>query len=330
MVYSNLQYPFDNDCTFVDSAASNNYAQKGALIEQISEVTNPSPIHLTNGSTMMASHQGLLPNLPLISDQNKTAQICPDSTNTTLISVGKLCDDDCTALLTKSQCTIYKNKPLKPILKAKRCPTTSMYVTKLSDPLLLNNANLQQFTSIERLKFLHGALGSPSLSTLSRAINAGYFKSWPDLSSSAIKRLNKPDQTIFGHLDQKQKNTQSTREKDELDDWKSTIATKVSQKTNLFYHRIVPFDNTIFTDQTGKFNVRSIRGYNYMLITYCYDANGVLVRPLQSKKGSELANTIEEIHGYLTDRGYKPSHQILDNKMSNSLRNFLKDNKVTF
>ena len=134
--------PFDNGCAFVDSGASDNYAQQGAPIDQIKEVLKPNPMHLTNGSTMKASHQGLLPNLPLTSNQHKTAQTCPDSSNNTLISLGKLCDDDCTALLTKRQCTACKNKPFQPVLKAKRCPTTGMYVTKLSDPLLLANANL--------------------------------------------------------------------------------------------------------------------------------------------------------------------------------------------
>ena len=136
---------------------------------------------------MKASHQGLLPNLPLISNQHKTAQICPESSNTMLISVGKLCDDDCTALLTKRLCTKHKNELFKPVLKANRYRTTRMYVTKLSDPLLLANANLQQFIAIECIKFLHGALGSLSLSTLCRALMAGYFKSWPNLIVSAIK-----------------------------------------------------------------------------------------------------------------------------------------------
>ena len=128
-------------------------------------------MHLTNGSTMKASHECVLPNLPLISKSNKTAQICPESNNTALLSVGKLCNDDCTAILFKRECTICKNKPFTPVLKAKRCPTTGMHVTKLSDPLLQNhfvsqqmqlaNANLQQFIALERIKFLHGAAGSP-------------------------------------------------------------------------------------------------------------------------------------------------------------------------
>ena len=76
--------------------------------------------------------------------------------------------------------------------------------------------------------------------------------------------------------------------------------------------------------------MQSIRGYNYALITCCYDANGTLVWPLKSRKGSELVQTIEGIYAYLTDRGCKPAHQILDNEISTSLCDFLKDNKVTF
>ena len=128
----------------MDSGATDNYAQRNAPVEQVKPISNPSPIHLTNGSTMTASHECILPNLPLISKESKTAQLCPDSNNTTLISVGKICDDDCTAVLSKRQCTIYKNKPFEPVLRAKRCPTTGMYVTRLSDPLLQNSFVSQQ------------------------------------------------------------------------------------------------------------------------------------------------------------------------------------------
>ena len=94
MINSNLQCLFDSDCAFIDSTATDNYAQKGAPIKQISKMTNPNPIYLANGSSMMTSHQVLLLNLPLILDYNKTAQICPDSSNATLMSLGKLCDDN--------------------------------------------------------------------------------------------------------------------------------------------------------------------------------------------------------------------------------------------
>ena len=58
---------------------------------------------------MKVTHQGILLNLPLIIDYNKTVQICLESTNITLISLEKLYNEDYTALLIKRARTIYKN-----------------------------------------------------------------------------------------------------------------------------------------------------------------------------------------------------------------------------
>ena len=80
----------------------------------------------------------------------------------------------------------------------------------------------------------------------------------------------------------------------------------------------------------GNFNVRSIRGYNYILLIYCYDANVILVYPLRSQKVSDLTKTIEEIYSYLTEYGYRQSHQILDNKISTALKISLKIIRLYF
>ena len=78
--------------------------------------------------------------------------------------------------------------------------------------------NLQQFTSIERIKFLHGTLGFLALSTLKRAIQAGYLDSFPDLTLHNISKLSLSDITILGHLDTKRKNLQSTKLKSPVDE----------------------------------------------------------------------------------------------------------------
>ena len=106
-------------------------------------ILNPNHTHLTNTSVMKGSHQGLLPNLSLVLTQNKASQMFPDSTSTTLISAGKLCDDNCVKLLTTREYTTCKNKHFKLILKAKRYLTTDMHVAKLSNMLLLSNTSLQ-------------------------------------------------------------------------------------------------------------------------------------------------------------------------------------------
>ena len=48
-----------------------------------------------------------------------------------------------------------------------------------------------------------------------------------------------------------------------------------------FYHKLIDLKNTIYADQIGKFRVKSIGGYNYIIITYSYDTNTMLVRLLK-------------------------------------------------
>ena len=60
------------------------------------------------------------------------------------------------------------------------------------------------------------------------------------------------------------------------------------------------------------------------MVTYCYDANAILVRPLRYRKGSELLEIIKNIHQYLETRGCKPNHQILVNESLTSLEDYLR------
>ena len=80
----------------------------------------------------------------------------------------------------------------------------------------------------------------------------------------------------------------------------------------------------MYTDQIGNFNIRSIRGHNYVVATYCCDANAILDRPLRSRKGFELLETIKETHQHLELLGYKPNHKTLENEISTTLRDHLK------
>ena len=113
--------------------------------------------------------------------------------------------------------------------------------------------NVQNFISLERLKFYHSALGALPLRNLKQAVNAGYLKSWAGLTSQSIKKLTEPDFTYFGHLDHVRKNVQSTQH----DEWKHTLDSPISNKTNNFCHKVINFDDTISTDQTGRFSCMS-------------------------------------------------------------------------
>ena len=85
---------------------------------------------------MRASHECILPNLSLISRTSIIVQIYPGISNTTILSIRKVYDNNYTAIISKREYVIYKNKPFILVLKTKRCSTIGMYTTKLLDPLL--------------------------------------------------------------------------------------------------------------------------------------------------------------------------------------------------
>ena len=222
-----LQCPFYPNNAFIDTAATDHYAQLSAPLHNISPITNPQPINLTNGSEIIASYKGILPNLPTITTINKTAQVYPDNNNISLISLGKLCDDGYEASINSEKCVVHKNN--QEILTAPRCDKTGMYVINLNQPRnhqyhqqhLLNaipsnqkfkTANIQDFISLERTSFLHGSLGGPKLKTLRQAVKAGYLQSWPGLTLETLMKLKESYATILGHLDHVRKNIQSTKQ----------------------------------------------------------------------------------------------------------------------
>ena len=84
------------------------------------------------------------------------------------------------------------------------------------------NAAIAKETVAERIAFLHWCAGSPPLSTFCKAIDAGFFRSWPQLTSKLVrKHMPTSVPMIKGHLDQQCKNIQSTK--------KPTRATKKTE-----------------------------------------------------------------------------------------------------
>jgi len=87
---------------------------------------------------MLPNATGEIPNLPKINNKFKTAQVCSENQNTTLILLGRLCDDNCLALADKHKLIVYKNQ--EPIIKAARYRRIGMYLVNLNNPINLANS----------------------------------------------------------------------------------------------------------------------------------------------------------------------------------------------
>jgi hypothetical protein len=141
-----------------------------------------------------------------------------------LLSVGQLCDAGCIALFEKVQVTIKLDNEI--ILQGKRDPRTGLWTINL--PTGDNRATLPgpkviQHTAMsaiaaetlgESVAFLHACAGSPALSTFRDAIQNVNYTTWPELTAERVdKYLTAPAATIKGHLDQQRKNNRSTKPK---------------------------------------------------------------------------------------------------------------------
>ena len=75
-----------------------------------------------------------------------------------------------------------------------------------------------------------------------------------------------------------------------------------------------PTENT-YSDLTGKFSVKSDRGYNYILVAYHYDANNILTMPLKNRTGPCILNEITKIHDKWRKWGLTSKLHIIDNEI---------------
>ena len=142
---------------------------------------------------------------------------------TTLISLGKLCDRSCEIKHNSKMCAVYKDERL--IIKEPRYKSIGMHVMNVTKPLpnvklkqrpeMANSslaqkqvkvANVQNFISLERLKFYHLSLGATPVRILKQAVYAGYLKSWAGITPQSIKKSIEPDYIYFGYLDHIRKN----------------------------------------------------------------------------------------------------------------------------
>jgi hypothetical protein len=94
-----------------DSGASSHYLM--TKDQQVLTNLQPTPfgprVTLPDSTNIQASHSGQLPLHSCLSQCTKKAHILEGITNSSLISIGQLCDDNCIAILDKHQIEVYKD-----------------------------------------------------------------------------------------------------------------------------------------------------------------------------------------------------------------------------
>ena len=125
----------------MDSGCTSHFISPNAPVTD-KRIANPSiPISLPNGSVINSSHTATLQLHPALPVEANTAHIIPAFSNNSLISIGQLCDNGCTALFTADNVTIDHNGTT--IIEGPRNHQDKLWYMDLSVGAHLNRIRLE-------------------------------------------------------------------------------------------------------------------------------------------------------------------------------------------
>ena len=250
-----------------------------------------------------------------------------------LFGLAPLCELGCaihfsnsTATVTYSGKTVLSGKRLPPdLLWAFDLPVTQ-HITRSSTTFA--NAAMSISSDAAFVNFAHATLGSPSLSTLLRALKAGYLDSFPRLSATLVTAH--PPHTLAtakGHLDQHRQGLDST------DDASHTSHTTIKSDhasddvSHTVYVKTVLASDTTHSDLTGRLPIPSITGQQYIFIS---TMDGYIhAETMASRHHTEYLKAYQKTIDFFRSHGHPISVQRLDNETSSQLEKLAQSQKIS-
>ena len=275
-----------------------------------------------------------------------TGHIIPGFTNN-LISLGKLCDNGCTATLDKHH-LIVRDGAGHTILHGKRetagarlwrvnlgassnantagTPTrtaTACIAHPYTPTLAARAYDLPSTPAL--IAFLHATAGFPVKQTWLAAIKRGAYASWPGLTYTlAARYCPSADETLRGHTAQPRQHIRSTRQTPGV-----AATGPLLDATHSMEVVSIPI-NQLFTDDTGRFTPRSRSGNQYIMVAIHRPSNAILIRPFASKNDSHRIAAYQDIYQRLAACGAAPTLHILDNEISTAYQRAITANDCTY
>ena len=277
-----------------------------------------------NGQAMQTQAKGQLQLSPALNATSQEAFDLENLKTGTLISLAKLCDDDCIALFTKYEVNIIKNNQV--IITGKRESNGLWSIPlKPASPRLQANGILHlNKTRQELAMYHHTTLGIPAPSTLLRAIWNGRLIGIPGLTTNLISKHLPPSiATAMGHQYQEATSLLSTRVSVETNTAVDhDISPIVKPKSHNICTMLVPTKQILrsYSDQTGKLPTFSSRGNHYILILYNYDTNSIHATSIPKQQAASIHNVWEANYKLLMAHGHPTELHILDSECSQDLK----------
>ena len=210
----------------LDSAATAHFLMTTAACRNIRPTTNRIRVLVANGKYMTSTHEGDI-SIPGLPPEACTAHMFEELAqgSGSLISLGQLCDSNCTAIFDANSVNIFHNGTR--IIEGFRTHRTGLWhipinpppgfpplfstptaaATTTEPPILptLHMASAAHFDAsvAQQVAFSHAVLFSPVLSTLQRALDNYFIDGFPGINSKSLKRHPPQSKaTTKGHMDQ--------------------------------------------------------------------------------------------------------------------------------
>ena len=281
---------------------------------------------MPNGNILTSTAQATM-NITDIPTTARIIHLFPDLHSKSLLSIGQLCDEGCTATFDDQQVIIRFNTEI--LLQGERNHDTGLWMipVPIVTPRQHQANNVNATTKIpELVAFAHAALFSPALTTLQKAIDLNFLHDFPGLTSKALK--DHPPisaATIKGHLDQVRQNKQPTVHPSEplpllplstiSDRTMSNFSTinkilqhneedifpqePLNQRSHHCYTSVIANTQTgqVFSDQTGRFLSPASSGATQLFVLYDYDSNSIHTIRFKPDFGVSFSGVILRVFG---------------------------------
>ena len=306
----------------VDFGCMSHYIKQNKNIQQ-HQTKNAIAVMLPNGNVTNL-------NIPNSSKTGNQAHLFHDLTNGNLLSVGQLCDDGYNVTFTKNKVMFSKNN--QTMSKGIRRMHDGMWNVKIPPPQQANI--IIQYKPIgDAIKFLHAACSSHCVISWCTAIDKGFFKTWPSLTSKRVQQFIKmnTEATVKGHLTQERKNLRSTKlnqnantaqEATEYHNKEAYITIEAATPQKLF-------KNKTFSNLTGKFPQKSNRANQYIFISYDTASNYIFIEPIKDQSSTHIKQAYKKILTILQARRLSPTIHILNNEASKTYAKLIQNNNKT-
>jgi hypothetical protein len=188
--------------------------------------------------------------------------------------------------------------------------------------------------STERvIRYLHAAAGFPTKSTWLQAIKAGFYATWPMLTTKKVtKHFPESEETQKGHMKQIRSGIRKTNRKvrfvmdgkeEQLKQIELNIA-ELRKKRDDVMIKVYECTQSTYSDQTGRFPITSSRGMKYVMVMCEIDGNQILVEPMRSRKANHLVQAYRTLIQRLKASNIHPKMHFMDNEAPEELKQFIR------